>query len=558
VRLLAGTLALSAALLAASATAAPTPANKARLDSTVRYLQAAQQSNGGFARAGEPSQISSAWTALALAAAGINPQDQRAGAGGVDAYSFLVGHFRQGVEEELCAPLVCTTAYERELMVVNTAGASPHDFGGVDLVQGLLSRVGADGSFALVPGGEGAVNTTTFAIFALAPIPEPAAQAPIQGAADWIEGAQQDNGGWAWNDRDSPDEVDLTGAAIQALIAAGRPGGAAVRKGIDYLRKAQNPDGGFPEFPGDPESNVASTAWAVQAIWAAGLNPEDWRTHSGQASEEPLDYLESLQAPDGHIAWKKSADTNGVWMTAYVAPAFAGQAWPIPYVPRARAATPEQPGAGGDQSGAGVIAGGGGGGAPLFSRPRPQSRGRTPGGARVIQNEDVRAANHSRTRRGANTRQPAGTQSAEATSPPADPAASSAAPAALLDSGVRSGSGSGALGLDRGHGSSSAGDGAGASSAGAGTGGGGSQIPAALAADGQSSSAGAGREVTGTVIGSFGSTRQGELAFGAPGLHGAGVAGEEPGELALVIGAAALLLALAGAGWERRRGEAIL
>ena len=65
----------------------------------------------------------------------------------------------------------------------------------------------------------------------------------------------------------------MTGAAIQALIAAGRGRNEAVEEGIAYLRDAQNPDGGFPEFPGNPESNVASTAWAVQGIWAVGREP---------------------------------------------------------------------------------------------------------------------------------------------------------------------------------------------------------------------------------------------------------------------------------------------
>ena len=76
----------------------------------------------------------------------------------------------------------------------------------------------------------------------------------------------------------------MTGAAIQALVAAGR--GRAprrVEKALAYLRDAQRPDGGFPEFPGEAESNVASTAWAVQGIWAAGENPEDLAHRLGDA-----------------------------------------------------------------------------------------------------------------------------------------------------------------------------------------------------------------------------------------------------------------------------------
>jgi prenyltransferase beta subunit len=514
-RRLAAILVLVALALVASAAAAPNSANQAALDRTVRYLQEAQQDDGGFGVAGEPSQITSAWTALALAAAGINPQDQRR-PGGVDAFTYLAAHYQQEIGEAECAPVACTTTFERELMVVNASAADPHAFAGVDLVAGLLARARPDGSFPHVPGGLPGVNDTIFAIFALAPIGEAPAQAAIQPAADWIEAAQHENGGWAWGTSGVPDEVDMTGAAIQALAAAGRSGNQAVREGIAYLRKAQNPEGGFPAFPGDPESNVASTAWAVQAIWAVGENPEDWRTGSGLATEEPLTYMESLQAPDGHIIWKRSADTNGVWMTAYTTPAFAGHPWPIPAAPRSQAlSAPPQPGEGeGAQSGSGVIAGGGGNGAPLFSRPKPQSKGRTPGGARVIHNKGARPTNHSRSRRGDNTEQPSGTESAEP--------ASSDSPS-LQSEAVGAGGG----GAGMGSGSQSGGS-----------------FRAPKASGGQA----AGREVSGVVVGSG----SGGLAFGAPGLHGAGSGGDSQ-SIAIAIGAAALLLALLGARIERRQ-----
>jgi prenyltransferase beta subunit len=542
-------LALSASLLVAPATSGAL-SDQARLDSTVRFLQEAQNADGGFG--GSPGaksgQLFTAWVALALAAAGINPQDQ-ALPGGTDASTYLVTHYRQGIAESDCAPIACTTTFERELMVVNASGTSPRDFGGVDLVEELLDRARPDGAFPHVPGGQPGVNDTIFAIFALAPIANPAAQAPIQRAADWVEYSQQEVGGWAWSAGSAPHEVDMTGAAIQSLVAAGRPGNASVQRGLDYLHKAQNPDGGFPEFPGEPESNAASTCWAAQAIWAAGENPETWLTDSGKATEEPLDYLESLQAPDGHIRWKTSDDLNGVWMTAYCTPAFAGQAWPIPAAPRSSdpIEPPKLGRGGGTQAGDGVLSGGGAGGAPLFSRPKPQSKGKTPGGARAIENRGIKARNHSRTRRGANTEQPTRTQNSEATSA----GASEAVPAGS-GQGPRAGTGTSGPAGARGDGR-----GPGASSAGAGSGGGGPRSPALAAASRGSTGGGTGREVTGTLIGSVGSS-QSDLHFGAPGLHGAGVEGGDEETVALVIGAAALSLVLGGAGWERRRQEAVL
>jgi len=524
-------LALGAALLplaGLAAAASSNPANQARLESTVRYLQGVQNDDGGFggATGGESGQMFSAWVALALAAAGINPQDQ-ASPGGLDVYSYLESNYHEGIAESDCAPIVCTTTFERELMVVNASGTDPRRFAGVDLVAELLDRARPDGSFPHVPGGQPGVNDTIFAIFALAPVQESVAQAVVQPAADWIEAAQHANGGWAWSATSTRDEVDMTGAAIQALAAAGRSGGAAVRDGLAYLRAAQNPDGGFPEYPGNPESNVASTAWAVQGVWAAGEDPEAWLTGSGGATEEPLDFMESLQAPDGHIRWKQSTDANGVWMTAYVAPAFAGQAWPIPAAPRAKRATPlSQPGTGGGtQSGDGVMAGGGGRGAPLFSRPKPQSRGRIPGGARVLRNGGVPAADRDDTRRGRNTEQPTWTQRSEPESSSAEAEEGAAEEdSARAAQGTRPGGEGGAGGRLR-------------------------QLRALAAAGAGSPLPGGGQEVTGALIGS-------QLAFGAPGLDGAGEDEEEA--VALGIGAAALLLALGGARWERRRQEALL
>jgi prenyltransferase beta subunit len=526
--------ALSSALLAvgAVASAAPDPANQARLDSTIRYLQEAQNLDGGFGgdRGGESSQGISAWVALALAAAGIDPRCQARPAG-ADAYSFLVGHFQRGLEEEISWPQVPTTALERELMVVNAAGTDPHSFGGHDLVAEILARARDDGSLPYVPGGRGEINDAIFAIVSLTPVHEPDVQMAIQAAADWLIAQQNNDGGWAWSVKGSQSEADLTGAAIQALRDAGRQDATAERAGLEYLHRIQGPDGGFPEFAGEPESNVASTAWAVQGIWAAGQNPETWLV----GGHEPLGFLASLQEADGRLRWKASQDLNGVWMTAYAAPAFAGQTWPIPPPPMpvssvvgagrssapscATSTTPAQPGQGeGTQSGKGAIAGGGGRGAPLFSRPKPQSKGRTPGGARIVHAEPA-AHDHSRTRRGENATQPTATVSGEPRSESTHPP--------------------------------TAGGGSGAGYGGRGGSGGATATPMpARKGDG-----GSRREVSGTLVGA--STGSGPGAFGAPGLHSSGT---DPGGSpwpAAAIAAAALLCALAGSGLEFRRRVAL-
>jgi hypothetical protein len=252
--------------------------------------------------------------------------------------------------------------------------------------------------------------------------------------------------------------------------------------------------------------------------------------------------MESLQQPDGHIRWKLSQDLNGIWMTAYCSVALGGHTWPIPEQPLSNdPIQPPKAGQGeGTQGGEGVIAGGGGKGAPLFSRPKPQSKGKTPGGKRVTQEGPSKARNHSKTRRGENAYQPTGTGS--------EPAGEEEAIAAGAGAGFAEGGGDSAGGSAS---PLSPGDAPGAGSGSSGSAAG-ELAPSAGKAAGDR-----GREVIGTVVGeSAGSPRKGPLAFGAPGLHSAGVDSGGASWLAIAIAAAAALLALVGSGLDRWRGGA--
>ena len=549
-RLLVASAIAAVALAAAGVALALTPNHQALIDTTVRYLQETQDTSGGFAEpGGKPSQGISSWVALALASAGVNPQDQARC--GKSAFEYLEGHFREGPEEELAWPQIAVTSFERELLVVDAAGTDPHDFAGYDLVAEILGRQLEDGSFAYTPDGvRGESNDTIFAILALSPIHEPAVAEAIVAAREWVVAAQLEDGGWFYSGSNPRSEVDMTGAAIQALVAAGPPAegpalGAyekAIADGLEYLKRSQLPDGGFPALPnGETESNVASTAWAVQALWAVGQNPETWTT--GPEARDPLDYMESMQQEDGHIRWRASSDMNGIWMTAYVTPAFAGHPLPIPLAARGSQSAQRGEAAAclktGDEEGTapqpqeGVIAGGGGHHAPAFSRPKAGSKGRTPGGARVVRGEGLETRDHSpHRRRGANVDQARGTETVE---PKSAAEADQEVEAVASGPAGDSDSGSGGDGADhKGKGERGA--------------------PLAVADPPAAEATTTGEEVSGVVIGSPDGDENGKLAFGAPGLRsaGAGAAGEP--WTAIGIGAAALLAALLGAGWERRRG----
>jgi prenyltransferase beta subunit len=548
-RFLVATALATAVFTSAGLALARTPAQQALIDSTVRFLQESQRADGGFAQpGGKPSPGISSWVVQALEGAGINPLDQARC--GTDAYTYLVSHFQEGLEEELAWPQIATTAFERELLMVDGAGGDPHNFAGYDLAEEILRRQFSDGSFPYTPDGrQGESNDTIFAILALSPIHEPEIEAKIDKAAEWVVTAQDEDGGWYYSGKSEVSEVDMTGAALEALVAAEPPSAEpqlaayqkAEEKGLEYLHGSQLPDGGFPALPrSENESNVASTAWAVQGIWATGGNPEEWKV--GPESLEPLDYMESMQQPDGHIRWRASSDLNGIWMTAYVTPAFAGQALPIPVAarsdPRAshgEAAACEEAGEGGEakQQGDGVLTGGGGHHAPAFSRPKAQSKGKTPGGARVVRGQGLRARDHSENRRGANVHQPRGTETAEP---------ERATEADQEVESVSAGAAPAAAGA-----TSSGGDG----NEGMGSGDRGAPLP--VKGSPQDPETTTGEEVSGVVIGSP-DGGDGKLAFGAPGLRSAGAGSGDGLGTAIAIGVAALLAALLGIGWERRRG----
>jgi hypothetical protein len=384
--------ALAGCLLPALAdSAAPDPEAQATLDRSVRFLQDAQNLDGGFGgrRGGLSDPDFSAWAAYALAAAGINPQDQ-AQPGGVDVFTYLTRR---------TAELTETTDFDRVALVALASGTSPHSFGGVDPIDTVLSRQLPDGSFSQQAGVKtGWINSTIWSIFPLSAIDSPVTDAAVQSAASWLVEQQRVDGGWGGTTAASAPDSDMVGAALQALNAAGLHGTEAQRGALEFLQTRQGPDGGFREEANSP-TNSATTAWVVQGMWSAGVDPRAWRTDGGA---DPLSFLASLQRADGSIGWTASDDTNSLWMTAQVGPALAGATYPLAAVPRAVKApirpAPPQPVAAGHRHRSshqghggtgvvhrdGVIAGGGGRGAPVFSGPQPQSGGSTPHGPRQV------------------------------------------------------------------------------------------------------------------------------------------------------------------------------
>jgi energy-coupling factor transport system substrate-specific component len=194
-------------------------------------------------------------------------------------------------------------------------------------VRELLAKRRSSGAFA------GRVNTTAFAIFALRAAGRSRGDHAVRAGARWIARQANPDGGFNFAGRGGGSGIDDTGAALQALVAAGRRGTPTVRRAARFLARRQNPDGGFPLQPGGP-SNAQSTAWAVQALVAAGRNPDRQRRHGARS---PLAYLRSLVAPSGAVRYSRTSAQTPVWVTAQALAALARRPFPLAPVPRRRA-----------------------------------------------------------------------------------------------------------------------------------------------------------------------------------------------------------------------------
>ena len=300
-----------AAIVAGVAAAPPARAADPAVSRAVRYLESAQNRDGGFggARRQASGSLYTAWSTMGLAAAGRDVRRIRRG--GRSVADYLAGAARSSRS---------TGDVERTILGLVAAGANPRRAGGVDLVARLLRARRRNGSFG------GFVNLTAFGVLALRAAGRPASDGTVRRAAAWITGQQNRDGGFNFASRGGPSGIDDTAGALQALVAAGRPRRrGAVARAARFLVRQQGLDGGFPLQPG-AGSNAQSTAWAVQGLVAAGTNVDRVR-RSG--SRSPLAYLRSLMAADGSVRYSRTSAQTPVWVTAQALTALSRRPLPI-------------------------------------------------------------------------------------------------------------------------------------------------------------------------------------------------------------------------------------
>jgi hypothetical protein len=272
-----------------------------------------QNEDGGFgASPGKDSSSSiTAWVMLGLEAAGRNPLDvARPSSTPVDFLRSSLGEVRSSGD------------LARTIVALQGAGVDPRSFGGRNLVEALLKRRAADGSY------EGWPGTTAYSAIAL----RGAGAGGVDKTISWLGSVQNDDGGWG-DVPGQPSNADVTAAVMQAM-----PKTKAADRGLSYLRKHQRSDGGFGlGIAGGVNSQ--STAWAIQGMIAVGADPASIASGGNSA----LDYLAARQSADGSYAYSASSNQTPVWVTGEVLVAAAGDALPISPPPREKKATTVRP-----------------------------------------------------------------------------------------------------------------------------------------------------------------------------------------------------------------------
>jgi len=249
------------------------------------YVAAHQQSDGGFAEAGQQSSDPNltAWAVLGLTASGKAP--------GRATGDYLA-----------MAPATSANDLALRILALEALGRSSDSF-----TARLEAMRRADGRIGTL------VNSTIWGVIALR-----SAGRPAGASVRYLLHAQRPSGGWAWYPRGAADSND-TAAAIEALRASGVGASSkAIGRGLGFLRRLQARDGGFALVKGRA-SDAQSTAWAIQALIAANKAP----------GRRAFAYLAKLRRPDGSYRYSKRYAVTPVWVTSQVLPALARKPFPL-------------------------------------------------------------------------------------------------------------------------------------------------------------------------------------------------------------------------------------
>lgn len=277
----------------ASADAYVTPAQAEHAaERGANWFQANQEESGS---------IGSDWGMTALAAAGINAADVSTSLADPSAQDFYLDEWQS------IGPGGAGTDAERGILAGVAGGIQPSRLSpstADTTTSNLVARVAElfDGTQI---GEAGLLNDDIFGVLALH---QAGAPQPILGEiVDYLRPHQHSDGGWTWNaSLSAPSDTDMTGSVVAAFCAAGvTTSDPDLQQAFALLHSLQDPATGG--FINPPESfgiglNTDTTAWVTSGLIQCGIDPQgpEWTTSQGKT---PLDYLVSLQRPDGHFDW---------------------------------------------------------------------------------------------------------------------------------------------------------------------------------------------------------------------------------------------------------------
>jgi hypothetical protein len=294
----------------ASATATPEQITTA-LNNGVTYLKGLQNSETGAI-----SGFGGDWALTAFAAAKVAPADvNKGGKETTDARSWY--------EKEVGAvgwpgEAAAATDFERATLISYAAGIDPAR---VSKRQNLIAKVASYYQSAS-PGYYGSTfNATVFGLLALAGAKtttgaQRVPQVVLDQAVEAVKANQHTDGGWTWEKAagskealEKASEIDMTGAAMAALCAAGVANtNESVANAKNYLvSKFVKASGAFESTFG---ANTDTNAWAVQGLKACGIDPQAGEfTGLAPKFNTPLNFLISQQVGGGGFRYGTSGST---------------------------------------------------------------------------------------------------------------------------------------------------------------------------------------------------------------------------------------------------------
>lgn len=260
------------------------------------------------------------WSMTALAATGVNAADLRVSPLDPSAQDFYLSSWTSE------GPGGAATDDERAILTGYAGGLQTTRLDArTNLVADLAAQF--DGHQL---GGEGATNADVFGLLALDVSGAPAAV--IDTLAGTLREQQDADGGWNFAAGAGSSDVDMTGAAIAALCAAGAtPQDPALARALEYLHAAQDPaSGGF--VSATLGLNTDTTGWVTSGLIRCGIDPQTWVTNQGKT---PLDFLVAQQNPDGSFQWRAGDENEDLYATQDAVRPLAGAAFTAPAPARA-------------------------------------------------------------------------------------------------------------------------------------------------------------------------------------------------------------------------------